>query len=79
MGKILIPLELGSSGFSYCMMDEHIMGTIKYFMAALKKKKKNWQASDVSSESSHMLSCPLAHGINAMLLQALFWGVQLIC
>lgn len=40
MGKILIPLELGSSGFSYCMMDEHIMGTIKYFMAALKKKKK---------------------------------------
>lgn len=39
MGKILIPLELGSSGFSYCMMDEHIMGTIKYFMAALKKKK----------------------------------------
>lgn len=40
MGKILIPLELGSNGFSYCMMDEHIMGTIKYFMAALKKKKK---------------------------------------
>lgn len=38
MGKILIQLELGSNGFSYCMMDERIMGTIKYFMVALKKK-----------------------------------------
>lgn len=60
MGKILIQLELGSNGFSYCMMDEHIMGTIKYFMAAL--KKKTWQASDASSESSHMLSCPFSSG-----------------
>lgn len=77
MGKILIQLELGSNGFSYCMMDERIMGTIKYFMVAL--KKKHWQASDVSSESSHMLSRPLAHGINVMLLQALFGSVQLTC
>lgn len=49
MGKILIQLELGSNGFSYCMMDEHIMGTIKYFMAALKKKTGKRQMFQVKA------------------------------
>lgn len=49
MGKILIQLELGSNGFSYCMVDEHIMGTIKYFMAALKKKPGKRQMFQVKA------------------------------
>lgn len=49
------------------------MGTVKCFLATLLKK------NNISNESSHMLSCPLAHGINGMiflfeLLQALFSG-----
>lgn len=43
------------------------------------KKKTTTGKPDISSESSHMLPCPLAHGINEMLflfelLQALFSG-----
>lgn len=61
MGKILIQLELGSNGFSYCMMDEHIMGTIKYFMAALKKKPGKRQMFQVKA----LICFPvlLAHGL----------------
>lgn len=66
MGRILnLQSELGLNDFRFCMTDEHMIGTIKYFVTALFKNNddNNWQGLDISSERSHMLTCSLAHGI----------------